>query len=348
MNALSKSEILHYMSLTSKDDLNALYAKAYDIKMKQRGNKIFLRGLIEYSNICRKNCLYCGIRSGNNGLERYALPRKEVLDAVHYAYENRYGSIVLQSGEQQNPAFISDIEALLVEIKKISQGKIGITLSLGEQTDETYSRWFKAGAHRYLLRIETSNRNLYAKIHPDDKLHSFDSRIEALSNLRKTGYIVGSGVMIGLPGQTLEDLANDIVFMLKSGFDMIGMGPYIEHLNAPLRNIKSGFSLEQRFELTLKMIAIMRICRPRMNIVASTALQVSNSSGWENGLKAGANIMMPNLTPASYRSQYSLYDGKACLKDNPVECHEYIVSRINSTGNEIGWDEWGDSRLEMQ
>ncbi|HEY9123307.1 MAG TPA: radical SAM protein, partial [Bacteroidales bacterium] len=179
----------------------ALFEKANEIKQSIIGNKVFFRGIIEYSNVCQKDCFYCGIRKSNKKIKRYTVSDPEVIDAALFAFKNRYGSIVLQSGEMTSPAFVERIENLLRQIRLLTNGQLGVTLSMGEQSEETYQRWKNAGAHRYLLRIESSNRQLYAQMHPNDAMHNFDRRLDCLKLLKKLGYQVGTGVMIGLPGQ---------------------------------------------------------------------------------------------------------------------------------------------------
>ena len=201
---LSKQDIVLLLN-SGGDEKRLLYEKAASVKKTNVGNTVYFRGLIEFSNICGKNCFYCGIRRGNQNVKRYDISDSEILDSVKYAYDNRYGSVVLQSGENASPAFSSRIENLLQEIKKLSNNEMGITLSCGEQAEDTYRRWYGCGAHRYLLRIESSNPAIYKKIHPDDTEHHFGSRLNCLKILKETGYQVGTGVMIGLPFQTVED-----------------------------------------------------------------------------------------------------------------------------------------------
>jgi biotin synthase len=342
---LTKDEIIKLLSPSTKDAHEALIEKAGRIRNETIGNKVYFRGLIEYSNICAKNCYYCGIRSGNSRQERYTMTDEEVLDCARFAYESRYGSIVIQAGERSDKAFVDKIEYLLKEIKKNSDGKLGITLSLGEQTEETFRRWFEAGAHRYLLRIEASDPELYRKYHPNDKSHSYDDRLESLKLLRKCGYQVGTGVMIGLPGQTVEDLAKDLLFIKNLDADMVGMGPYIENENTPLYDRRGELiPPKDRFELSLRMVAVLRLIMPDVNMAATTAMQTLDPLGREKAIKAGANIIMPNLTPVKYRENYLLYEGKPCLDEDAAKCAGCITARVRSTGAEVGFGEWGDSK----
>jgi biotin synthase len=322
-----------------------LLSRAAEVKQKSVGNIVYFRGLIEFSNICSKDCLYCGIRKSNHLIERFNLSDDEILDAVRFAHEQNYASIVLQSGELMSRTFILRIERLLRKIHVQTNGELRVTLSLGEQSEETYRRWFENGAQRYLLRIETSNPGLYRKIHPEDEHHCFSTRMQSLESLKKIGYQTGTGVMIGLPFQTLEDLAKDLVFMKDFGIHMVGMGPYLEHTNTPLIHFNSLLlPLEERFNLALRMIATLRILMPDINIAAATALQAIDKMGREKGIKAGANVIMPNITPGKYRDSYKLYENKPCTDENADDCTTCLEARIGMTGNVIGYGEWGDSK----
>ncbi|WP_294599684.1 [FeFe] hydrogenase H-cluster radical SAM maturase HydE [uncultured Rikenella sp.] len=286
----------------------ALFAGAAEVRDRTVGRRVYLRGLIELSNRCRKNCLYCGIRSGNGRAERYELTDGEVLEAARGAWRAGYGSVVIQAGERTDGAFVERVERLVEEIGRMSEGKLGITLSLGEQTAEVYRRWYRAGAHRYLLRIEASSPVLYGRLHPAD--HRYERRVACLEALRETGYQVGTGVMIGLPFQRVEDLADDLLFFRRMDIDMCGMGPYIEHPQTPLAGVRSEFTREERLQLALRMIALLRLEMPDINIAATTALHALHPRGRELGVAAGANILMPNVTPEVVRGNYRLYEGK--------------------------------------
>ncbi len=341
---LSKEDILILLSSTDKEDKLLIFRKAYDIKLKYIGNKVNLRGLIEFSNQCSKNCLYCGIRGGNPKIQRYTVSDDEVLERVQFAWKNKFGSIVLQSGEKDNAGFIDHVAHLLKEIKRTTDNEIGITLSCGEQIEDTYQRWFDRGAHRYLLRIETSNKDLYQKIHPNNSLHSFENRMNALHLIQKIGYQTGTGVMIGLPFQTIEHLADDLLFFRELNIDMVGMGPYIEHEDTPLFQFKDQLMPRiERFNLTLKMVAILRILMKDINIAATTALQAIDPIGREKALKAGANIIMPNITPLKYRGNYLLYNDKPCVDEDAEDCMKCLEMRVRLAGDTISYDTWGDS-----
>ena len=322
-----------------------LFRTSADIKEKYIGNKVWFRGLIEFSNVCGKDCLYCGIRKGNKNLLRYSLDDDEILAAAKFAYSNRYGSIALQSGELESSFVTGRIENLLHRIREMSNGELGVTLSVGEQEPEVYRKWFEAGAHRYLLRVESTNPDLYGKIHPADSKHSFSRRLECLKSLQDIGYQTGTGVMIGLPYQTMDDLAGDLLFMKEFDVDMCGMGPYIEHADTPLiSHAGELMPLKERFDLTLKMIAIIRIMMKDINIVAATALQAIDLVGREKAVKIGANILMPNITPGKYRDSYKLYDNKPCTDDSAEDCQSCLEARVSLADAEVIYGEWGDSK----
>ena len=340
----SKNDLVQLLQAAG-EDRTLLFQKSAEIKEKHIGNKVWFRGLIEFSNICGKDCLYCGIRKGNKNLKRYNLSDDEILTAAKFAYDNHYGSIALQSGELESPSVTDRIENILHKIKELSNGELGITLSVGEHKPEVYRRWFDAGAHRYLLRVETTNSKLYRKIHPDDNRHDFRRRLNCLKSLQDIGYQTGTGVMIGLPFQTADDLAGDLLFMKEFDIDMCGMGPYIEHADTPLV-IHSAelLPLNDRFDLTLKMIAIIRIMMKDINIVAATALQAVDPVGREKAVKIGANILMPNITPGRYRDSYKLYDNKPCTDDSAEDCQSCLEARVTLADAEVIYGEWGDSK----
>lgn len=331
--------------LESKDeDLKSMFQHAANIKKREVGNKVYFRGLIEYSNICAKDCFYCGVRNSNKKIKHYQVEDDKVIEAAKFAYDQGFASLVIQSGERSSKVFINKIEKLLKEIKQIGHGGLGITLSCGEQTKETYQRWFDAGAHRYLLRIETSNEELYYKIHPKNAKHNFKKRLKALQFLKEVGYQVGTGVMIGLPFQTLDDLANDLLFFKALDIDMAGMGPYIEHKETPLYQYANILlPLKERFDLSLKMVALLRIIMKDINIAATTAMQTIDPEGREKALLAGANVIMPNLTPLKYREDYLLYEDKPCIDEEADTCKNCLEAKIHRTGNTIGLNQWGDS-----
>jgi biotin synthase len=339
----SLDNLVTLLSISDKEDMDYLFKKAYEIKTRYVGKVVYLRGLIELSNICRKNCYYCGIRKDNFNVNRYIMTKDEIIETARLAFQWGYGSVVLQAGETISENYIEFIADVVHSIKQISNGALGITLSLGEQQKEAYKLWYAAGAHRYLLRIETSDPALYKNLHPDD--HSFEARLTCLNDLKETGYMLGTGVMIGLPGQTLNHLARDILFFKHIDADMIGMGPYITHPETPLSDKTSEFnsSNNERLNLSLRMIATVRAVLKDVNIASTTALQSLNASGREQGLMAGANIIMPNVTDFKYKKDYILYDNKPCIGENAVLCKDCLASRIKSIGEQIGYNKTGDS-----
>ena len=339
----------------------ALREEAYSVKVETVGPEVYLRGLIEISNICVKNCLYCGIRRDIR-CQRYELSEEEALATARIAAHRRFGSVVIQGGERTDAAFIRKITRLLKAIKSIDTGDdppLGITLSLGEQSREVYEEWFDAGAHRYLLRIESSNPDLYRRIHPAD--HSYDRRLQALYDLKEIGYQAGTGAMIGMPFQTAEDMADDLLFYKEFDAPMVGMGPYNPHPETPLTLSGAPYpSAERRFALGLKMIALLRLLMPDINIAAATALEVLDPRGREKGILAGANVIMPNITPEEQMVKYNLYDRKTLLRDCPSSvdpskrdthiCRNCVFpfcslgDGLSGRKIVIGYGRWGDSK----
>ena len=342
--AFERNDLIRLLEAEGEEK-KLLFEQATAVKLAEIGNRVHFRGLVEFSNICGKDCYYCGIRKSNKIAHRYNVSDRQILDAARFAHENSYGSFVMQAGELESPGFTTRVEHLLKEIKKLSEGKLGITLSLGEQRREVYERWFEAGAHRYLLRIESSTPELYHRLHPDNSLHNYERRIECLHTLQSLGYQTGTGVMIGLPFQDTGHLADDLIFMRDFDVDMVGMGPYIEHQETPLYAHRDQLMpIEDRFDLSLKMIAALRILMKDINIAAATALQAIDPLGREKAVKVGANIIMPNITPGKYRNDYALYENKPCVDEEPEECKNCLDVRIQLADGEIGYNEWGDSK----
>lgn len=316
---MNRSELIHYLS--GADDAE-LFARSHAAKPN---DKLYLRGLIEVSNRCAKNCLYCGIRCGNRSVARYELSTEQIVASAKTAIELGYGSVVLQAGERTDTRWTGLIEEAVAAIRA-SDPKVGITLSLGEQSAEVYQRWRTAGATRYLLRLESFSEALYKTLHPSD--HSWAARRACLDTLRTEGYQVGTGVMIGLPGQTLADLADDLLAMQALDIDMCGMGPYVEHPDAPLGS--SEWSVADRVALTLRMVALLRLMMPSINIAATTALDALDAGARRRCVEVGANVAMPNLSPEATRGDYALYAGK------PTET-------FSLDGFDVAWGEAGDS-----
>ncbi|MCH5244274.1 MAG: [FeFe] hydrogenase H-cluster radical SAM maturase HydE [Lentimicrobiaceae bacterium] len=333
-------DIAELLSLRG-EEAQALRRKAHQTKLREIGDKVYLRGLIELSNRCAKDCFYCGIRRSNSCVNRYTLTPGEVLQAADFAHKAGFGSIVLQSGERQDEAFVSLVEQLVRDIMKQSGGELGITLSLGEQSEETYRRWYDAGAIRYLLRIETSNPALYARLHPAD--HRFEERADCLNRLRRIGYYVGSGIMIGLPFQSTEQVARDLLFLRDSGVDMVGMGPYLEHEQTPLWEYRHLIpQKEERYELNLNALAVLRLLMPKINIAATTAMGTLKSKGRQEALYTAANVIMPNITPMEHRKDYFLYQNKICINDAVQDSLDNISQVIQEAGGKISLFEQGN------
>jgi len=335
------TQMVRWLKTTDSTDLQALFDAALAVTHARFGRKIYFRGLVEFGNICAKNCFYCGIRRGNANLSRFQMTAEQIIACARQTAAAGYGSIVLQAGERQDSGFAEFVEALVRRIK--DETGLGVTLSLGEQSPDVYRRWREAGAHRYLLRIETSNRQLYRRLHPAD--HSYDRRLKCLRALRAVGYMVGTGVMIGLPGQTEEDLANDILFFESEDVDMIGMGPFVPHPHTPLYASAAEYRPERQLRLALVMIALARLRLPDVNIAAATALDALAPQGRQWGLLAGANVIMHNLTPPQYGRRYYLYEGHwpASECQEIEKQHAVLAAQIAAIGAEIAYWEYGDS-----
>ena len=343
-NDITAIDLYRMLSLPKKQ-LTELIPNASQTKERYVGNVVYLRGLIEYSNICSKNCYYCGIRCGNGKVHRYTMQDNEVVEAALYAHSRGLGSIVIQAGERSDKAYVKDISRLLETIMQKTNSGLRVTLSLGEQSREVFRLWRECGVDRYLIRIEDSSEELYKKIHPDDSNHAYSKRIKAIEDLRAEGYQVGSGFMIGLPFQTTEDLVNDLLFLKRYDIDMVGMGPYIESEDTPLYQYRHLIlPKDERLDLTIKVVAALRIMAKDINIAATTAMQTLADNGRERAIAAGANVIMPNLTPLKYREDYHLYKDKPTLKEDAEDNLLELEKRIESTGNIVGYNLFGDSK----
>jgi biotin synthase len=340
--------IAQLLAATDPAEIETVRDAAERVLLDTCGNRVFFRGLIEFSNVCDNDCFYCGIYKANSSVRRYTLTQAQIIEAATWCAGQGYGSVVLQSGERRDEEFVGFVETAVREIKRRTVSNrlphgLGITLCIGEQTDETYSRLFAAGAHRYLLRIETTSPRLFEAIHPPTQL--LTSRIACLISLKRIGYQVGTGVMIGLPGQTVEELANDVLFFRDMDIDMIGMGPYIPHNDTPMAGWPAAVQIDKKDSLrqALLMIAAVRLVLRDVNIAATTALQAIDPVGRESGLQFGANVIMPQLTPQQYRHAYQLYEGKPCMDESADLCRNCLENRIRSVGRDIAIDDWGDS-----
>ncbi len=310
-----------------------LFAEASCIRKKAVGEDVYFRGIIEYSNVCEKNCYYCGIRRGNEKVNRYRMTFQEIKNCLAFIQKAQYGSVVLQSGElmtEEAKVFLLN----LVDFIHTKYPKMGITLSCGELPYPFLEKLKEAGAHRYLLRIETSVPKLYKSLHPKD--HSLKKRIECLKNLKRLNYQVGCGNMIGLPGQTIEDMMADLQFFQEMDFDMFGLGPYVIHEDTPLSTpvVQKWWEAnkEKIFNQALNFIALLRILIPTCNIAAATALDVFHKTGREEALKVGANILMPSVTPNKYRNDYLLYQNKPCVDGHAHICAGCVIKKVESAG----------------
>jgi len=337
---ISKEIIKNWFFCKDTKKLNKLYKQANKETKKISQNKIYLRGLIEFSNFCQKNCFYCGIRKSNKEIKRYLLSKEEILSSSLWAYRQGFGSITLQSGEIDTEKRLDFLIDLLKTIKKMTKDEIGITLSLGELSKEAYKALFQAGGDRYLLRIETSNSSLYKTLHPQD--HNFKRRTQCLEDLKSVGFQTGTGVMIGLPKQTIEDLANDIIFYKTMDMDMIGMGPYIPDKETPLYKNHSGYDTMRTLDLTHKMIAITRIFLKDVNIVASTALETLYANEKNLALQIGANVIMPYVYFHNSDKYYHLYPNQPNFSFTKEKYFEKIKEQIKKSGKKIAYFEKGD------
>lgn len=312
--------------------------------------RIWLRGIIEFSNICQNNCYYCGIRKVNRKQERFKMNKNEILDCLKFIDKANYGSVVYQSGELTSEKF----KNYLLEVVEITHQKyprLGITVSCGELDYEFLKQLKKAGATRYLLRIETSNPKLYVKLHPRNM--SWQRRLECLRNLQKLNYQVGTGIMTGLPSQTMEDLINDLKFFVDNKFDMFGIGPYVIHKDTLLgkdRKIQEWWqkNKEKNFNIFLNFLAILRILLPNVNIAAATACDVFDPLGRIKVLRISGNVIMPSVTPRDYRRKYLLYENKPCVDENAGKCQGCIQEKINQAGLKIIFGKQGNSPFYYQ
>ena len=330
---MNKQEIIDILSDDSKNDW--LFKEADRIRKENVGDEIHLRGLIEFSNICKRSCKYCGLRSQNREVERYRILKDDIVKTAKNAVDMGYKTIVLQSGEDD----YYDTDKMIEIIREIKKFDVALTLSIGEKTYDEFKAFKDAGADRYLLRIETTDENLYKEMHP---YASYENRVRCLYDLKSLGYETGTGCLAGLPNQTIESLANDILFFKELGADMVGIGPFIPHEQTPLKQEKKG-----DFWLALKVMALTRINLPDINIPATTAMETLNPQGRIIALQSGANVVMPNVTSIEYRAKYEIYPGKICINDKPEKCRGCIEAKIKSIGRTIS-QEKGSHRTSLQ
>ena len=318
---MQKSEIIEILNNPNRNEW--LFNQADKVRHENVGDEVHLRGLIEFSNICKQQCQYCGLQCTNKNVERYRILKDEILEYVKNAIHLGYKTIVLQSGEDE----YYSVEKMVEIINAIKKYDVALTLSIGEKTFEEYKAYKEAGADRYLLRIETTDENLYKKMHPK---MSLENRKRCLVDLKTLGYEVGTGCLVGLPNQTIESLADDILFFKEINADMVGIGPFIPHPDTPLKGEKGG-----AFELALKVMALTRLELPTINIPATTAMETLNPNGRIIALQSGANVVMPNVTTKEYRKKYEIYPNKICINEDPSQCNNCISNKIKSIGRTI-------------
>lgn len=326
---LEKDEFIYILNGFDADTAEYLYEKARSVSMQKFGNAIYTRGLIEFTNYCKNNCYYCGIGSGNTKADRYRLSAEDILSCCEAGHELGFRTFVLQGGED-NHFSDDDIIDIIIKIKA-AYPDCAITLSIGEKSHASYKKYFDAGADRYLLRHETANEEHYKKLHPQNL--SLASRKKCLYDLKEIGFQVGTGFMVGSPYQTVDNIAEDLLFIKEFNPEMVGIGPFIPHS-------ETRFSAETAgsLELTLFLIGIIRLLLPNALIPATTALGTINPLGREKGILAGANVVMPNLSPVSVRKKYSLYDNKICTGEEAAECRFCLQNRMEKIGYSLTVD----------
>ena len=324
---MNKDEIVEILTCKSAD---IYYKKADAIRRKYCGNIVHLRALIEFSNFCKKQCLYCGINAKNKNVKRYRLSEQDIVKSAKYAQKIGIKTIVLQSGEDD----YFDVKKMCSIIEKIKELNLVITLSIGEKTKDEYRAYKDSGADRYLLRIETTDENLYKKLHPNS---DFKNRLKCLYNLKKLGFELGSGIMVGLPQQSIESIADDILFFKKIDVDMVGLGPFISNSETELKNFPNG-----SYELALRSIAATRLLMPDINVPATTAMETLLKEGRKIALQSGANVVMPNITPQNIRGNYSLYPNKQSVNALDDDSLNLLREEIASIGDSIS-DDFGTS-----
>lgn len=321
-NPLSADEFATLITVPSRDGGDNIAAIAREITDNIHGNKVFARGLLEVGNRCRNNCIYCGIRAENKDVDRYWLKEEEILNACRMAHLTGFRTFVIQGGEW--PA-MDDAITRAVHRFKTEFPDSAVTLSLGERSHEIYRLWKEAGADRYLLRHETASARHYSTLHPEGM--KLETRLECLKTLKHLGFQVGAGMMVGSPGQTVETLCDDLLLLQELQPEMVGMGPFIPHHSTPFAMFPAG-----SIELTLRLISIVRILLPHANIPSTTALASLGDNGRIRGLRAGANVVMPNITPTCRRGDYQLYDNKASMGAESAEGIRILMKTLSDAG----------------
>jgi biotin synthase len=315
--------LTYLLSLSTRLDFKPVFDETARLCKKQFGNRVFVRGIIEFSNYCRKGCLYCGINRANKKVGRYRLTPDEILDSAAFMKKNGVLTVVLQSGE--DPGYDGTLIDVIGRIKK--ELDMAITISVGERDTSVYRKFIKAGADRYLMRIETTDPELFKKLHPDDDLQY---RKKCLYTLKKLGFEVGTGIMVGLPGQSPESIAEDLLFFKKLNPAMVGIGPFLAHDDTVLREFKNTDIFP-----TLKVLALIRLILPKSNLPATTAMGTITLDGRQQALKIGANVIMPNFTPSKYRESYKLYDNKICISEEYGKCAACTVGITMAAGKKM-------------
>ncbi len=320
---IGEAGLVGLLSLPTRDEFQPVFDESARVCRRHFGDRVFIRGIVEFSNYCRKGCFYCGINKANRNVRRYRLSLEEILDAA--AFMKRHGAltVVLQSGEDAGS------DGLVLEAVRRIKGELNmaVTLSVGERNEGRYAEFLAAGADRYLLRIETTDSDLFKKLHPDDDL---EYRTKCLCVLKKLGFEVGTGIMVGLPGQSLESIARDLLFFLELNPAMVGIGPFLPHQDTPLHRHKNSDLF-----LTLKTLALIRLLLPKSNLPATTAMGTIDPTGRQQALKIGANVIMPNFTPSQYRESYKLYDNKICVSEEYGKCAACTAGIARAAGKRV-------------
>ena len=330
---LSDRALLDLITLADAELVQYLAKRAEAVRQSVYGRDVYIRGLIEFTNYCKNDCLYCGIRRGNRCAQRYRLTPEEILECCHTGYKLGFRTFVLQGGE--DPYFTKDRIAELVAAIKKAHPDCAVTLSVGEKDRDTYQAWFDAGADRYLLRHETADESLYRRLHPEEM--SLKHRMECLQNLKDIGYQVGCGFMVGSPGQMPEMILSDLRYIQHLQPHMVGIGPFIPHKDTPFGNQPAGTA-----EMTLRLLAIIRLMLPNVLLPATTALGTIQGDGRQQGMRFGANVVMPNLSPASARQKYALYNGKLSSGEEAAESVALLKQSMTAVGYHVvsGRGDW--------
>lgn len=323
---LSREEFISLIENRNPELAGYLFERALAVRHRHYGHDVYIRGLIEFTNYCKNDCFYCGLRASNRNAQRYRLSKEQIMDCCREGYRLGFRTFVLQGGE--DPWYNADRIEDLVRTIKSEFSDCAVTLSVGEHPREVYQRWYDAGADRYLLRHETATAKHYSMLHPANL--SLENRLRCLWDLKEIGYQVGCGIMVGSPGQTTENIADDLLFMAKFQPDMVGIGPFIPQHDTPFRDKTAG-----TLELTVFLLGIIRLMLPQVLLPSTTALGTIHPTGREQGILAGANVCMPNLSPTEVREKYALYDNKICTGDEAAQSLNSLKKRMESIGYRV-------------